>query len=62
MGEEDTSAEYEEVQISEQLYDELTIQAKKLGCTEEEVLEAVIIWLLESAKGSTAEGKESPFR
>lgn len=50
MSEEDTNAEYEEVQISEELYDELTIHAKKLGCTEEEVLERAIVYLLESAK------------
>lgn len=41
--------EQEEIEISQELYDELSIHAKRLGCTEEELLERVIVWMIESA-------------
>jgi len=42
--------EQEEVEISQELYEELCIEAVKRDCTPEEVLEQAIVWILESAK------------
>ena len=42
-----------QIEIDADLYDELCIQAERLNCTPEEVLEQVVIWLLESAPPGT---------
>lgn len=58
----EANTEYEEIEISQELYDELTIQAKKFGYTEEEFVNDALRTFLLLSWDERSEALREPGR